>query len=137
MTHMRDLPVLKAKRFGVYSCHEDHTLHRAAQLMNSRNISSLVVVDDDGLLRGIITRSDLVRAAYWQADWAGQIVRNYMNPDVVTVPLDATLQRVMELLIDRHIHRVVAVRKEDDKIFPMGILSDADIVYHMAQQHEG
>lgn len=130
---MKDISVLKAKRFGVYSCHEAHTLKDAAKLMNERNISSLVVVDDDGALRGIITRSDLVRACYWQKDWAIQVVRNYMNPDVVTVPLDATLHRVMELLIDRHIHRVVAVRHEDGKVIPMGILSDADIVYHMAQ----
>lgn len=130
---MKDILVLKAKRFGVYSCHEEHTLKQAAQLMNDRNISSLVVVDDSGGLRGIITRSDLVRAAYWQTDWAQQIVRNYMNPDVVTVDLDATLHRVMELLIDRHIHRVVAVREEGGIRIPMGILSDADIVYHMAQ----
>jgi CBS domain-containing protein len=130
---MKDLPVLKAKRFGVYHCNQEDTLKQAARLMNGRNISSLVVVDDGGRLRGIITRSDLVRAAYWEPDWAGKRVRNYMNPDVVTVPLDATLQRVMELLIDRHIHRVVAVREENGEIFPMGILSDADIVYHMAQ----
>lgn len=133
---MKDISVLKAKRFGVYSCNEAQTLKDAAQLMNERNISSLVVVDDTGELRGIITRSDLVRACYWQPDWAVQVVRNYMNPDVVTVPLDATLQRVMELLIDRHIHRVVAVRKENGKVIPMGILSDADIVYHMAQKHD-
>ncbi|MEZ4555599.1 MAG: CBS domain-containing protein [Caldilineaceae bacterium] len=47
----------------MYSCHEAHTLKDAATLMNERNISSLVVVDDDGALRGIITRSDLVRSA--------------------------------------------------------------------------
>ena len=54
---MKEISVLKAKRFGVYSCHEAHTLKDAATLMNERNISSLVVVDDDGALRGIITRS--------------------------------------------------------------------------------
>jgi CBS domain-containing protein len=56
-----------------------------------------------------------------------------MNADVVTVELDATLYDVMQLLIEKHIHRVVAVRREKGIVIPMGILSDADIVYHMAR----
>ncbi len=130
---VKDLPVLKAKRFGVYTCHERCTLKDCAKLLDSRNVSSLVVVGDEGQLRGIITRSDLVRACYQQLDWAAQKVDAWMNADVVTVELDATLLDVMQLLIDKHIHRVVAVRRENDIIIPMGILSDADIVYHMAQ----
>lgn len=130
---VKDLPVLKAKRFGVYTCHERGALKEAAQLMDDRNISSLVVVGDEGQLRGIITRSDLVRACYMQVEWASQPVKACMNADVVTVELDATLYDVMQLLIEKHIHRVVAVRRENDKVIPMGILSDADIVYHMAQ----
>lgn len=130
---VKDLPVLKAKRFGVYTCHERCTLKDCAKLLDSRNVSSLVVVGDEGQLRGIITRSDLVHACYQQLDWAAQKVDAWMNADVVTVELDATLLDVMQLLIDKHIHRVVAVRRENDIIIPMGILSDADIVYHMAQ----
>jgi signal-transduction protein with cAMP-binding, CBS, and nucleotidyltransferase domain len=84
-------------------------------------------------LKGIITRIDLVRAAYWETDWEEGRVQNYMNPNVVTVRLDDTLGRVMELLIDRHIHRVVAIREENGRRIPMGVLSAADIVYHMAQ----
>jgi len=130
---IKDLPVLKAKRFGVYTCHEHCMLKDSAKLMDGRNISSLVVVGDEGQLRGIITRSDLVRACYQQSDWATLKVDTCMNADVVTVDLDATLYDVMQLLIDRRIHRVVAVRRENDIVIPMGILSDADIVYHMAR----
>ena len=130
---VKDLPVLKAKRFGVYTCHEHGTLKEAAKLMDDRNISSLVVVGDEGQLRGIITRSDLVRACYTQAEWASQKVETCMITDVVTVELDATLYDVMQLLIEKQIHRVVAVRHENNMVMPMGILSDADIVYHMAQ----
>lgn len=133
MDNVKDLPVLKAKRFGVYTCHEHSTLKEAARLMDARNISSLVVVGDEGQLRGIITRSDLVRACYHQENWASQQVDAFMNADVVTVELDATLLDVMQLLIEKRIHRVVAIRHEHDMVIPMGILSDADIVYHMAR----
>ncbi len=130
---MKDIPVLQAKRFGIYSCRLDDTLKHAADTMTSRNISCLVVVDEHAALKGIITRIDLVRAAYWETEWEEGRVQNYMNPNVVTVRLDDTLGRVMELLIDRHIHRVVAIREENGRMIPMGVLSAADVVYHMAQ----
>ena len=130
---MKDIPVLQAKRFGIYSCRLDDTLKHAADTMTGRNISCLVVVDEHAALKGIITRIDLVRAAYWETDWEDGRVQNYMNPNVVTVHLDDTLGRVMELLIDRHTHRVVAVREENGRLIPMGVLSAADVVYHMAQ----
>ena len=130
---MKDIPVLQAKRFGIYSCRLEDTLKHAADTMTRRNISCLVVVDEHAELKGIITRIDLVRAAYWESEWEDGRVQDYMNPNVVTVQLDDTLGRVMELLIDRHIHRVVAVREENGRKIPMGILSAADVVYHMAQ----
>lgn len=131
---MKDLSVLKAKRFGIYSCHVDDTLMTATRAMAERNISSLVVVDEAGALLGIITRTDLVRACHRKADWATERVQDWMNADVVTVGLDESLEHVMELLIDRHIHRVVAVRMDDEgRVIPMGVLSAADVVYHMAQ----
>ena len=133
---LREISVLKAKRFGVYNCHEDSTLKEAAVLLDGRNISSLVVVGDEGQLRGIITRSDLVRACYENVDWSHLDVRDFMNANVVTIGLDGTLHDVMELLIEKHIHRVVAVREEDGHLIPMGILSDADLVYHMARGNE-
>ena len=134
---LKEIPVLKAKRFGVYTCHVNSTLKEAAKLLDERNISSLVVVGDEGELRGIITRSDLVRACYNNASLNGLSVQEYMNPNVVTIGLDGTLQQVMELLIEGHIHRVVAVREQEGKVIPMGILSDADLVYHMARHEDG
>ncbi|WP_435862487.1 CBS domain-containing protein [Streptomyces luteogriseus] len=41
--------------------HPDATLARAARLMARRKVKRLPVVDDDGVLRGIVSRSDLLR----------------------------------------------------------------------------
>lgn len=131
---MKNISVIRAKRFGIYSCSTDCSLKDAAKVMTERNISALVVVSKAGSLEGIITRTDLVRACYLHDDWAGRDVRECMSRDVVTVQLDDTLGHVMELLIEKHIHRVVAVRKESGLIIPIGILSAADVVYHMAQE---
>lgn len=131
---LQNITVLKAKRFGIYSCYAGDTLKTAARLMNGRNISALVVVDAEGYLYGVITRTDLVRACYESADWAEGLVEEYMTPDPITVNLDETLQTVMELLLERHIHRVVAVSREPGGVRPVAVLSAADILYHMAQE---
>jgi len=131
---MKNISVIRAKRFGIYSCSTECSLKDAAKVMTERNISALVVVSNVGSLEGIITRTDLVRACYLHDDWASRDVREYMSRDVVTVQLDDTLGDVMELLIQKHIHRVVAIREENGLIIPIGILSAADVVYHMARE---
>lgn len=131
---MKNISVIRAKRFGIYSCSTECSLKDAAKVMTERNISALVVVSNVGSLEGIITRTDLVRACYLHDDWASRDVRECMSRDVVTVQLDDTLGDVMELLIQKHIHRVVAIREENGLIIPIGILSAADVVYHMARE---
>jgi CBS domain-containing protein len=59
----------------------------------------------------------------------------YMVRNVVTVTLEDTLERVMDLLIENHVHRVVAVESAaGGKLRPVAVLSAADVVYHMAQE---
>lgn len=130
---IRRLTVLQAKRFGVYTIQPEESLRQAARKMKDHNISALVVVDDLGDLRGLISRTDLVRACYQETQWADLLVRDFMAADVATVRLDDELLRVMELLIDRHIHRVVAVEEHDGRLKPVAVLSAADVLYHMVQ----
>lgn len=131
---MRQLPVMQAKRFGVFSIQPDDELKLAARKMQDHNISALVVVDGEGYLAGVITRTDLVRACYGRIDWHHLPVHDFMVSDVVTVNLEDPLTRVMELLIDNHIHRVVAIEMKEGRPRPVAVLSAADIVYHMAQE---
>ncbi|MFN8466104.1 MAG: CBS domain-containing protein [Caldilineaceae bacterium] len=132
---MRTLSVMQAKRFGVWTTASTATLLEVAREMVDRNISGLVVVDAEGCLEGLITRTDLVRAAHDRRDWMNLTANDYMVRNVVTVRLDDTLQHVMDLLIEHHVHRVVAVEPENDKLRPIAVLSAADVVYHMAQEN--
>ena len=130
---MRTLSVMQAKRFGVWTISHDATLLSVAREMVDRNISGLVVVDAEGCLEGLITRTDLVRAAHERRDWMNLTANDYMVRNVVTVRLEDTLEDVMNLLIEHHVHRVVAVEPQKDKLRPIAVLSAADVVYHMAQ----
>jgi CBS domain-containing protein len=133
---MKQLPVIEAKRFGVLTCRPDETLVAAARRMADHTISALVVVNADGVLLGLLSRTDLVAACYQWDDWADHTVEEVMSREVVTVFPDEPLGRVMELLLDRHIHRVVIVEprlhyRPADGPRPLGVISAADLLYHM------
>ncbi len=126
--------VLEAKRLGVYSCYPETTLQDATCRMVARDVSALVVVDRRGYLRGIISRTDLLRAYKNGDDWMTQPVSAVMSADVVTVSPEATLDMVADLLLQDHIHRVVVVEREPDGIVPIAVISDSDFVYHMSKE---
>jgi CBS domain-containing protein len=125
---------MQSKRFGVWTISRDTNLRAVAREMVDRNISGLVVVDEEGYLEGLITRTDLVRAAHDGRDWMHKSASDYMVRNVVTVRLQDTLERVMDLLIEHHVHRVVAVESDNGRLRPIAVLSAADVVYHMAQE---
>lgn len=123
--------VLEAKRYGVYSCYQNTPLLEASRKMVNEDISSLVVLDDQGYLSGIITRTDLVRAYMENKEWEKLPVSQYMSENVVVVDPKATLMEVAKLLQEKHIHRVVVTREEDGKQRAVAVVSDSDLVYHM------
>jgi CBS domain-containing protein len=128
-----DQTALEAKRYGVFTSECCATLGEATRHMVAEDISALVIVDSEGYLIGILSRTDLIRAAIQRPDWAERPVEEFMNPNVVSVPIQATLRDVAEILLDHRIHRVVVVREEEGKKQPLSIISAADVVYHLAK----
>ncbi len=131
---MKELTVLEAKRYGIYSCQRRTTLIEAARLITDEDISTLVVVDDEGYLLGVITRIDLVRACYEREDWRTLPVEDYMSHPVITAAPRDNLTYVARLLLNKQIHRVVVVQEEKGKWRPVSVVSAADLVYHMVKE---
>jgi CBS domain-containing protein len=126
--------VLESKRFEVYTCKQSTPLHEACRQIAAEDISCLVVTDDTGYLAGILTRADLLRAHLEHVDWLEYPVATYMNQEVITVTPETHLTDVARLLVAHHIHRVVIVREENGRALPLGVISDSDLIYHMAYQ---
>ena len=127
--------VLEAKRLGCYCCKAGASLLDAARKMVQEDVSALVVTDPDKYLAGIITRTDLLRARLEHEEWASLPVETFMSRNVVTVTPDTTLNMVAELVVEHHIHRVVAVQEEEEgKQRPISVISDSDLVYHLVKE---
>lgn len=130
---MKDRTVLQAKRLGVLRCQPHDRLRTVVRRMADDDISALVVVDDHGLLVGIISRSDILRAGVEDPDWSNATVDRFMTREVITVAPTTKLTEAMRILLHNHIHRVVVVKEDDEgRKQPIAVLSDSDLVCEMA-----
>jgi CBS domain-containing protein len=94
-----------------------------ADRMLSSGISSLVVNDKNGNLKGVITKSDLV--SIYSSYYAGRdVVKNHMIKSVYTIRADDALHIILSVMVENNISRVVVVKDRR----PIGIITTCDLV---------
>ncbi len=129
----RGRTVLQAKRYGTHTCTTNMPLRQVAQRMVKEEINTIVVVDADGYLAGIITRLDALRIFLAHDDWADLPVSECMHRDVQVVTPQTLLRDAAQMLLDHQIHQVVVVEYEGEQQRPVAVLSATDLIYHMVK----
>ena len=104
----------------------------AHRLMREMGVSGLPVVNADGALVGVLSRTDLMAAAGGpqSAAWQGISVASTMTSPGLTVGADALLAEAAARMEQHHVHRLAVV--EPDSGHPIGILSTTDLVRSIA-----
>ncbi len=104
------------------------TLREAAEKMWSEKVGSLIVLDDDGYLLGILTERDLVFAAakgLFEASEKKPTVEAVMSKNVVTVNTNSGIAQVAELMSEFNIKHIVVMSQEGR---PAGVISLRDML---------
>lgn len=127
--YVRDLMTREVATLG-----RNETLRTADDVMRLGRIRHLPVVDDDGLLAGIVSQRDLfhgglLKALGYGTHARGQaldslVVKEAMTTEVVTTTADTELREAAKIMLDRKIGCLVVL--EGQKI--VGILTEADFV---------
>lgn len=116
---------------------EDEPLARAAMLLDEHRITGLPVVDAAGILVGVVTQSDLLRARatehLWKS-WPGLSVRHLMSRPVLTVRRSSSVEEAVRLMEQQRVHRLVVV--DDAGLVPVGIFSTTDVIHQIAGASE-
>lgn len=105
----------------------EQNLKSCAKLMLKHKISSILVLDEDGLLSGIVTKSDLVDSYamhYAQRKLVEDLVEQYMTKKVLTVAPDEPIHMTLMLMTDNKVSRVVVTRNRK----PVGIITGRDLL---------
>ena len=114
---------------------ESAAVDEAVRLMEENEISGLPVIDSDGLLVGVISQSDIVRARavghLWHR-WPGLRVRHLMHSPALTADRGMSMEEAAQLMERAHVHRLVVV--DEDQLKPVGVISTTDLVRALARR---
>lgn len=120
--------LMKQKSLSLVSCSPSNFIDEAIETMISKKKNAVAVTDTAGLIIGILTDHDVMRALYGQQDTCGTVynehVEKWMTSKVITASPDMSISEALDLMGKHHIrHLVVAT---DGK--PVAIISVRDIL---------
>jgi CBS domain-containing protein len=127
---MDDIFVGRLMSSDVVTVTADTPVEDAAETLLTENIGSVVVVDADGLLRGILTSTDFVRIVAEKKPKDNTAVEEYMTTEVVTVSAQDSIRDAADRLITYDIHHLPVV---DDEEHVIGMLSTTDLTAYISE----
>jgi CBS domain-containing protein len=125
---------------------EDRSLAEAVNVMLTKGVKRLPVVDGQGFLTGMLSRLDVFRTVMREApDWNAfraqrievaelRTVADILRRDTHTVLPETPINEVIRIIDDNDIQRVAVV---DERGTLQGLISDRDLLHYFKQQEEG
>ena len=116
--------VLNQKSREIYSVSPDATVFEAVQLMDTKNVGALLVMDGERLV-GVISERDYTRKIMLRGKRSRETkVTEIMSTNVFTTHRREGVETCLRLMTDQHIRHLPVV--DDDKV--VGVISIGDLV---------
>ena len=117
------IPVSRVMHRDILSVSVGTDIGKAVGMMLKHDIGSLVVTDRDEIA-GILTKTDFVR--YFSKSLPNRVkVKDLMSKDIVTVNRLHSIARVVELMEEYGVQRVVVTEGDE----PVGLITESDIAF--------
>ena len=112
--------------------HADCPLDDLIAILAERRIGTVVVVDRDQQVIGIVSERDIIRHLSTGGTTADTFAKNIMTSKVITVENNVTSAQLMQLITEHHIRHVPITC--DGKL--VGIVSIGDVVKRLLDKYE-
>jgi len=124
--------ILRAKGNNIFSIEPGTTVYRALEIMQEKNVSSLVIVENEKLI-GIFTERDYARKVILKGKSSRETpVGDIMTENLITVTPDNTIDHCMQLMTGKFIRHLPVV--ENDKL--IGLVSIGDLVKYKIEEQK-
>jgi signal-transduction protein with cAMP-binding, CBS, and nucleotidyltransferase domain len=128
-THSRTLLAREVMTTPIVCLRDSASALDAARFLTCRHLTSIPVVDDQGLLAGILSEKDLL-ANITNSKAAEEPIRDLMTTDVVCFGEEELAQSISVFLSEASIRRVVITNEGR----PTDIVSRGTLLRHFCQQ---
>jgi CBS-domain-containing membrane protein len=117
---------------GIFSLHREATLRDAIRLLDEEHIHSVAVLDDRDSLLGLLSSEDIINLL---ADGSTPDTRlgDVRLQDLSVIPQTSPLHSAISRMKRSHKYKFLVV---DSGKKPTGLLTEADIIDHLARQKE-
>ncbi len=116
--------ILKRKGHSIYNVSPDATVYDALQAMADHNCGALVVFEN-GTAIGMLSERDYARKVILMGKFSKDTpVRDIMTRNVISVEVDASVERCMSLMTERRVRHLVV--RDGERI--AGVISIGDVV---------
>ena len=112
--------------------HANCPLDDLIAILAERRIGTVVVVDRDQQVIGIVSERDIIRHLSTGGTTAHTFAKNIMTSKVITVENNVTSAQLMQLITEHHIRHVPITC--DGKL--VGIVSIGDVVKRLLEKYE-
>jgi len=130
-----EIPVERIMVYNSICVEPGDGLAEITKKMTFHNLGGMPVVDEQGIVHGIITLRDLVGLMGTSSDEIGVRVSEIMNPNVITIGQNEYLSTAVRLMSEHRIRRLPVMPEGNgsDAWIPKGILSNKDALGHVAK----
>ncbi|MES2458734.1 MAG: CBS domain-containing protein [Bacteroidota bacterium] len=116
--------ILNVKPAQVFSVTASSSVLEALHLMMEKNISALLIIEEDQLL-GIFTERDYARKIVLHGKSSAETsIREVMTADPITVKPSDSIELCMQIMTDKHIRHLPVSEGE----ITLGMVSIGDVV---------
>ena len=124
--------IIRSKGNSIFSIEPGTSVYRALEIMQEKNVSSLVVMENQQLV-GIFTERDYARKVILKGKSSRETpVGDIMSGNVITVTPDSTVDYCMQLMTEKFIRHLPVV--ENDNL--VGLVSIGDLVKYKIEEQK-
>lgn len=107
------------------TCIADADIHEAYLLFLHHNIRHMIVVDEQGMLAGIATETDLLQSLGLEYFVSFDNLKKISTKNVISLKKDDSVVTAMQLMRKNNISSIVI----EENLTPIGIITERDIVH--------
>ncbi len=127
---MDDIFVGQLMTTALHTASPETLVEEAAQTMLESGVGSVIVVDSENHLKGILTTTDFVRIVAERQPKDETPVSEYMSTEIMTATAQDSIRDVSDRMVTHGVHHMPVVDETEGVI---GIISTTDLTAYLSR----